>query len=230
MLLVTPMGRARGRAGWLRLAVFAAGAASTASTHAAEKPEQAGTGFSLRLRTGIGLPAGKVDGEHKLSDTYGVLVPFDLEAGYWVLPRLFVGARGAFGILTVAEEACGAPLECSAYDVRFGAGVEYRFDVGGPFRKWASLGLGWEITRFGISANGGSASRVDSGPEYLRAEFGGDFPLGSELGVGPFIAASLGEYRTATLNQADGSSTTYSIEETEFHEWFLLGVRGVWTP
>jgi hypothetical protein len=187
-------------------------------------------GVSVRVRTGVGFPAGGIDDDHKLSDDYGVMVPFDFEAGYWFLPRLFVGAHGAFGILTVAGNACAAPLSCSASDVRFGAGAEYRLDVTGPIRKWASFGVGWELTSFQISRGDSSASRTDSGPEWAYVQIGADFSVGPGLAVGPWLGATIGEYRTATLHQGDGSEATYRIQSSTLHDWWLIGVRGVWTP
>jgi opacity protein-like surface antigen len=214
------------RAGVGALALTCAFAADPSA--AAAEPDS--SGFSLRLRAAVAFPGGKQDDEHHLSDTYGVLLPIDLEAGYWVLPRLLVGARGSIGVLTVADEACAPPLECAATDYRFGAVAEYRFDVTGAFRKWASLGVGWEIARLAIHRDGASASRVDSGPEYFHAELGGDFGLGRNFGLGPYVGASVGEFRTATLHQADGSKQSYSIQESKLHQWIFLGVRGTWSP
>jgi|RhiMethySRZTD1v2_1073278.scaffolds.fasta_scaffold16944_2 hypothetical protein len=196
---------------------------------AAAEPERE-RGFSLRLRTAVAFPAGEQDNDHDLADTFGVLVPVELEAGYWVLPRLLIGARGAVGLLTVADESCAPPLECGGTSYRFGAVVEYAFDRGGKFRKWGSAGVGYEIARLAIHRDSSSASRVDSGPEYLHAELGGDFALGGSFAVGPFLGASIAEFRTATLRQGDGSEASYSIQESKLHEWYFIGVRGTWDP
>ena len=212
----------------LLLLLFAPGLLAVAPSAAAVEPDA--PGFSLRLRSGVGLPAGDQDDQHELSETYGVLVPIDLEAGWFVVPRLFLGAHGSFGILTIAGDACGEPLECSGTHFRFGAAAEYRFDVQKSFEKWASLGVGYEIARFAIERSGAKASRVDAGPEYLQAQIGGDFMLEGGFSVGPFLGASLGEFRTATLHQADGTHTTYAIDDPKLHQWYLIGVRGGWTP
>ncbi len=216
----------------LRIGVGICGCAcalALAKTAAAAEPEPQ-RGFSLRLRTGVAAPAGKEDDDHDMADTFGVLIPFEIEAGYWIVPRLLIGARGAVGVLTVADDSCGPPLECTGTNYRFGAVAEYAFDRGGKFRKWGSVGVGWEIARLAIHRDSASASRVDSGPEYLHAEFGGDVALGGSFALGPFFGASIAEFRTATLRQGDGSETSYAIQEPGLHEWYFIGVRGTWDP
>jgi hypothetical protein len=201
-----------------------------AAARNASAAEHAGTGLSLRLRAAVAFPGGKVDDEHDLEETYTLLVPVEAEALYRVVPRLLVGLRGSLGLLVIAGEACAPPLECSGIDYRFGAVAEYRFDLEGSFRKWASLGVGYEIARATIQRDSHSASRVDSGPEYLLAQVGGDFAMGSNFAMGPFLGVSVGEFRSATLHQGDGSETTYSIEDSKLHEWIFIGVRAVWSP
>jgi hypothetical protein len=56
---------------------------------------------------------------------------------------------------------------------------------------------------------------------------GGDYKVMPNLGIGPFVMFSLGQYGSCSFSGAL-SSQSCSIQQTAMHEWLTFGLRGVY--
>jgi len=98
---------------------------------------------------------------------------------------------------------------------------------GSALDPWVGLGVGYESFGTRQSANGQSASSSFSGLQFVDVQAGGDFMLTPSLGVGPFVAFSVGEFTSASYDQG-ATSTSSSLQSTALHEWLTIGVRGAY--
>lgn len=226
----------------------AVAAAAEPTAEPLEPPERAGH-FRLGLRTGYGLPLGRYaavrnfagfrdDDVNQLSDdTYGV-IPLWLDAGYWLTSQLYLGAYFAFGIVLPRVAASSDPLgggcpedfDCSATGVRAGIQAEYALGPYGGTRPWLGLGLGYEWVSTSIRGRtlDLQLESLHHGPELLQASGGADFALSPSFALGPFVTLSALRYTSCTLDF--GGEQACELEETAWHGWILLGVRGLWQP
>jgi hypothetical protein len=166
-------------------------------------------------------------------------VPIWFDAGYRLLPSLYLGAYFAYGFGSVpgnAQSYCSAPgLSCSLTDLRVGVDVQYHFLPASWLDPWVGLGAGfewlnasWQKQGRGSPVFGGlSTGDLDhdsqlSGWELVNIQAGLDYRFGAHWGVGPFVMLSFGQFGSF-------SDTSYSdpVEDKAIHEWLVFGVRGV---
>jgi len=191
------------------------------------------TGFQLALRTGVSVPLGEVAGNQKMSDTFGVHLPLLVDVGGKVIPQLFVG--GYLGVsFGGAGGATGRDCDrdndsCGALGFRFGAQVQYHILPDRKVNPWVGYGIGYEIQQLSRTRRGNDVTTSLGGFEFAHFLFGVDFRLSRVFGIGPFLDISLGQYGTqsSTTNNVTSSGP---IGSTSVHEWFTLGVRGVFFP
>ena len=208
----------------------------------------------LGLRTGYGIPIGKLfDREGNVTgdpvnDSAAGQVPiwFDLGAR---IGEIYVGGYFAYGIVVFSSEfaddcerigefaqGLGGSARCSFHGLRFGANAHYHFGApGAEFDPWLGGGFGYEWLSQGIfvEAEGQEAdiSATYHGFEFVNVQAGVDLPLSDSAGFGPFIAATLASYQTASGScSGDGCTDMVSdsedIDDTALHTWLFLGVRG----
>lgn len=199
--------------------------ASVSTANAA--PAERGT-VMLGLRLGYGIPMGKAAGGAdggNLSDGISGQIPIQLDLGYMVTPNLMLGLYGqySFGMLgKQVSDSCDAnQVDCSASGIRVGVQGQYHFSPSEAINPWLGLGIGYEWNTISMSSNGVSADSKYSGFEFATLQGGADFRVLPNLGVGPFVSFSLGEFSSASALGRD-----VDIQEKAIHEWLTLGVRG----
>lgn len=200
----------------------------------------------LGLRTGFGVPLGKYaevrtlagvrfDDVNALGDDIHGVIPLWIDAGYWLSPRLLVGAYFVYGLVLpkVAPAAeplaggCPEAFDCSAIGLRAGLQAQYAFSEGGAVRPWLGLSIGyeWVDTEIeGQSIDFQLATR-HSGPELLHVQGGADFAFAPGFGLGPFGAISAMQYTSCTL-ELSGREQPCELDERAWHGWAVIGVRG----
>jgi outer membrane protein len=177
-------------------------------------------GFEISLRMGYatsfwGLrstPAQDVSASAAdIGDVTRGMVPFQLDLGWRIDPRWFVGVYGQYGFGLVKNEACPVG-SCSAGDVRLGLEVNYHFRPLAVVDPWVGLGAGWELLHFS-----GPAGSVDfNGAELANLTGGVDFKIAPALGVGPFVTLSAGEFTRYPRADLVGKAV---------HFWLTFGLR-----
>jgi hypothetical protein len=195
----------------------AIGSSSTASSSA----EPAQNGLSFGARIGYALPIGSLVSGTSLGNNVSGHLPLWLDAGYLFIPQLYVGAYLAYGVGFPAN--CTG--ECSANVVRLGVDAQYRFLPAGRIDPWAGIGLGYEILNGSFPYDGALYALSFSGFEFFNLQGGVDFKVLPNLGVGPFLAFSLGEYANISASQNGIPDNGLFIEEKAVHGWFYLGIR-----
>jgi hypothetical protein len=201
--------------------------------------------LELGLRLGYSLPLGRVHGAEtmtngvttatspaeSLSDAARSQIPIWADIGLRATPRLYVGGFFQYGIAFVPNNSTTGcrvgGVSCSGHDLMFGVDAHYHIMPGTTLDPWVGLGVGYESFGTSQSANGQSASGSFSGFQFVNVQAGGDCMLTPNLGVGPFVAFSLGEFTSASYDQG-ATSTSSSVEYTGLHEWLTIGVRGAY--
>src|SRR5262249_38886165 len=108
------------------------------------------------------------------------------------------------------------------------ADAHYHFMPEATFDPYVGLGIGYEIASANATLGGTSAGGSFSGFQFFNLQAGGDYKLMPNLGVGPFVIFSLGQYSSCSLSGAAAAlGGTCTIQQQAMHEWLTLGVRGV---
>jgi hypothetical protein len=217
----------------MRFAIVAAGALAASAVVFSGNTARADatpTGIEVGLRSGYALPLGNSTGAPSgatapsLSDSISGMVPIWVDAGYRLNPNMMVGAFFQYGfafVNTGKQPACNlAGASCSANDVMFGAQFHYHLMPDQTIDPWAGIGIGYEILN--ASSSGGSGNL--NGFQFVNVQVGGDYKAMPNLGIGPFVAFSLGQFSNCSISGA--SSCT--IPNTAMHEWLTFGIRGAY--
>jgi hypothetical protein len=234
----------------MRFILFAGAVATFFAASTTALADDGPTGLELGLRLGYSLPFGNASGSGptqtttmgntttttsstgaKLSDAVSGQIPIWVDAGYRILPSLYVGAFFQYGIAFIPSNSttgCGASgVSCSGHDLMFGIDAHYHFLPGGQIDPWVGVGIGYESFGLSQSANGQSSTGSFSGFQFVNLQAGADYKVMSNFGIGPFVALSLGEYTNASTTFG-GMTYSGSIQNTAMHEWLTLGVRGAY--
>ncbi|MGH7294434.1 MAG: hypothetical protein ACRELB_05865, partial [Polyangiaceae bacterium] len=203
------------------------------------KADPTPTGLELGLRSGYAIPLGAAtgggtNGSNDLSKLYNGAIPIWVDAGYRLNPNLFIGAFFQYGIGLLntsssgAAQGCSTPgVSCSGNDMKFGAQVHYHLMPDQTIDPWAGLGIGYEIASYSASAGGQSAGASFSGFQFVDIQAGADYKVMPNLGVGPFIDFSLGQFSSCSFSgAASAAGGSCSIPQKAMHEWFTIGVKG----
>jgi outer membrane protein W len=225
----------------MRFAIVAAGALAASAvvfSGNTARADATATGIEVGLRTGYALPLGNTVGAPSgatapsLSDSVSGMVPIWVDAGYRSTPNMVVGAFFQYGIAFVntgKEAGCSTSgVSCSANDLMFGAQFHYHLMPDQTIDPWAGIGIGYEILNGSESAGGQSASSSFSGFQFVNLQIGGDYKVMPNLGVGPFVMFSLGEYSGCSTSVPGVSSGSCTINNTAMHEWLTFGIRGAY--
>jgi hypothetical protein len=217
--------------GTLAMTIAAAGSASA---------DASPTGVELGLRSGYAIPMGNAVGgngpNNNLSSLFNGVVPIWVDAGYRLNPNIYIGAffQYGFGLLNNSSAGVGGAgcntsgVSCSANDLMFGANAHYHLMPDGTFDPWAGLGVGYEIVNFNLSAGGQSGSAAFNGFQFVNFQVGGDYKAMPNLGIGPFVMFSLGQFSSCSYSGAASSAGNCTIQQQAIHEWLTLGVRGAY--
>lgn len=195
------------------------------------------SGIELGVRTGYALPFGEQEGaaaggnSQSLSDAYDGVVPIWIDAGYRFNPRWYAGAFFQYGIALVNEaknQVCvGTRTGCSGRDIQLGLDAHYHFMPRAGFDPWIGFGAAYEIASSSSSAGGTTMSSSFSGFQFVNVQLGGDYKPMRDLGVGPFVVASVGEYSSCSASWPGGSDSC-AERGSGPHGWLTFGVRGVY--
>jgi len=205
----------------------------------------ANKGLQVGARLGYSLGAGVVYSGLKLSDASYGSIPIIVDAGWRIIPELYMGLYGQFAPVFTKTNPISCPegLSCSSQYWRFGLEFDYHFLPRTTFDPYIGLGGGYEILH--TSVNGTttvttpvgavpaqvSASLIDRGWEWLAVNVGLDFRLAHWFGFGPFATATFGEYGVRTGSQSATVAgmtipTNVGAVNHAGHELFIFGVRG----
>lgn len=191
-----------------------------------ERPDRAG--LDLAVRVGYAIPFGDVDGDRgSLSGRVSGAVPFVIEAGYRFDRHFTLGPYFQYAIAQVQENTntgCTGNTDCSGWVVRTGLEGLYHFDTSSVVAPWVGLGAGYEWTSYSGSAANVGFSASANGWEFVNVQVGGDFRLGQNVTLGPFVSFSVARYgsESGTLGGLTGSS---DVTNPSVHEWLQIGAR-----
>lgn len=199
--------------------------ASLISTTALAQDVGKESGVQLGLRTGYGIPMGNAQKDAPLSDAYSGMIPIWLDAGYRFNPNIYAGAMFQYGFVSVKN--CPTGADCSASNIRIGANLHYHIMPEATFDPWVGLGIGYEIMNSSAEMMGQKADGNAKGFEFANLQVGGDYKVMPDLGIGPFISFSLGQYSSAKVT-AMGQTIDGDIKDKALHQWFVIGIRGAY--
>jgi hypothetical protein len=217
------------RAGGIAAGIFAVAASVGGSAQADDVSPH---GIEVGLRSGYAIGLGNVDSPDTMSDFVQGAVPVWVDAGYRIeSPNLFVGGyfQYGFGLLGgKTSSTCNTQgVSCSSNVLVYGLQAHYHVSPGDSFDPWIGYGIGMENMNINLSGPGGSGSVGLSGWDYAIFQLGGDFGVAPNLGIGPVVMFTMGQYGniSQTLN---GQTQSQSVNQTALHEWLTLGIRGVY--
>ena len=194
------------------------------------------TGIEVGLRTGVAIPLGNMQESLPLSDTIHGAIPIWIDAGYRLHPNAMIGAFFQYGIGLVNSDGtalgakiCGSSDNCSVSDIMFGLQFHYHLMPEQTVDPWGGVGFGYEILAIddpGTANSTGVGGASYSGFQFANLQIGVDYKLRPNLGLGPFVMFSLGEYSGCSYTVL-GNCT---IQSRALHEWITLGFRLAYEP
>jgi hypothetical protein len=183
------------------------------------------SGFSVGARVAYAWPFGNIAGDttvagvtftNKLADQVDRMIPIWIDATLRLGGGFEVGPYASYGWIS-GKNGAG-----DAKDWRAGAQLNYRLAPAGGFLPWVGVGAGWEWVKENDSPATGPNGDV-SGLELL-VQGGGEFRLGSNFGLGPFVALSLGRFSSG--DAFDSAKNGGITVDKAWHEWVQIGVKG----
>ncbi len=167
----------------------------------------------------------------KMSDGVKAQIPLQLEAAWRATKEVALGAYFSYGIgqngTALSNDCAASGQSCSTSDMRFGVQLLYAFPgAGQTFVPWVGAGLGYEWAK--IEQTGGGLpdlSATFSGWEFLNLQVGGDWALGPQFSIGPYLMLSIAQYSNIDASSG-GQSASQSIAKKAVHEWIGFGIRG----
>jgi hypothetical protein len=179
--------------------------------------------IKIGLRIGYGLPMGDAVKDSKLSDGISGKIPIWLDLGYMVTPNIMIGLYGQYALAMVKD--CPSGADCSASVMRFGLQGQYHLSPAESFDPWFGLGVGYEIANTTFSGGGAEVKSGLSGLEFANIQAGGNFKVADNIGVGPFLSFSIGQYSSRSADPEPPGFDS-SITDKGIHQWLVLGVAG----
>jgi hypothetical protein len=181
--------------------------------------------FTLGARVGYAFGLGDVadspSGALEMSDWNESHVPLQLDALFRLTPQLALGGYFSYGFGQTGD-VCDFPgADCDGRVTRLGVQGTYTVATTGSIVPWFGAGFGYEWN----TIDDGFDEATFKGWEYLNLQAGGDFRVGQQFWVGPYVMFSLGEYGDV---ESDGVSGDFdvSIPDTTMHQWLSFGLRG----
>jgi len=216
-------------------AADSSGAAPAAASPAAS-PDPNAPHFEAAVRAGFGVPLGEAFGSggtlsNKMSDYASYSIPIWVDVGVRLWGSLFLGGYFSYGFGGSTDAStCGSGFSCSPSTLRFGGQVHWHPLGSASVDPWVGLGSGYEKLSIGVSGGSTSGTFEFSGWEWVTAQLGLDFALGSVFRIGPWVSFSIGQYGSGTIAGSGGGSQSGPIDNKGTHEWLMGGVRLVILP
>lgn len=212
------------------------------------------TGFELGGRLSYAVPFGKiaddipsyfaVDTEESAEvDNYDMgywfasqVVPLQLDVGYRVSPRVFVGGYFSYGTVQVGDVcdsgAFGeADIACDSRDVRTGVEATYHFSPPSENAGWIGAGIGYEWLTIRQRVSLGSAETWHSDTFHgfeANAQVGYDFAATERVRIGPYTQVGLGQFRgisSEVENETESGTKRIELDDKAVHGWVLFGFK-----
>jgi hypothetical protein len=207
-------------------------------------------GPQLGARFGYSFGTGIVYSGLSIHDSSHGALPIYIDLGWRFLPQLYGGIYGQFAPVFLADNpvSCPAGFDCSAQDWRFGVQADLHFIPHSRLDPYVGLGFGYEILHTHISGPivvpslagplpaTASAGIIDRGWEFANLTLGFDARVSPEVGLGPFVSASLNQYgihtgtQSATVQGVQVANGPVANVNHGFHELFIAGLRGTFNP
>jgi hypothetical protein len=167
-----------------------------------------------------------------LSSSVNGQLPLWLDVGYRISPEIYVGGFLQFGVIFPANNqttGCGQNGQsCGGNDVLAGVDFHYHFLPKTSFDPWAGVGVAYEWLNTSSSSGGQSSGGQLAGWQYVNFQLGGDYKIAPNIGIGPFVMLSLGQYDSYSFSGSQGASTSGDVPSKALHEWLTFGVRGTY--
>lgn len=192
---------------------------------AAQEPKS--SGLALGARGAIGIPVGDSFTDTSLKDTFGSTVAPQVDLSYFFNRQLSLGAYFQYGIGSGPGDRCEDGVNCRSKILRFGVDLDYHFLPDGFVSPWVGVGVGYEIGKLEVGEGASTINLKLEGYDLGHAHFGVDFQLTRSIAVGPYISASVGQYREGVVRWVDVVETDreFSDDEKRIHVWIQPGVR-----
>jgi hypothetical protein len=193
-------------------------------------------GFQTALRTGYTLPMGKVSDVpgDEMIESFSGQFPLFLEMGGKPHPSLFIGGYLGFGFGRAAGTLQGlcnsSNITCTGIALHLGVEFQYHILPAALVNPWIGYGIGYESMQISMSKVGQSVDVTVTGVEFARFMAGVDFRVDPIFGIGPFSDISLGQFSNVRSDPSGRASIDQEIPRKAMHEWFTVGVRGVFYP
>ena len=104
---------------------------------------------------------------------------------------------------------------------RLGVQGTYTLATTGSIVPWFGAGIGYEWN----TIDDGFDEATFKGWEYLNLQAGGDFRVGPQLWVGPYVMFSIGQYSDVE-NEGVSGNFDEEIADKAMHQWLSVGLRG----
>ena len=188
--------------------------------------------FQLAGRATYALPLGRMSGAagDEINQSLGGQVPFTIDLGWWLTPRLLVGGfaslavGGASGRL---ERHCEeSNVRCPTTSGRLGLQIAYHFAPTRSADPWIGYGFGVESTSLHVHREDGHDQASAFGLDFARLSAGLDVPLARRAWIGPVFDFSVGQYVYSRAQAAlDPTASGGAINDRAMHYWVGLGVK-----
>jgi hypothetical protein len=210
------MRRWRCRAAWALLCLCAIPA----------QAEELRTRLELGVRSGLAFPVGDISRGGALVDYASWAVPLQVDAGARIGP-VFVGGFFSYGFGRAGKLLDGAGSR-SVSDVRLGFEVLWHFAPDARLDPWAGVGVGYEWLNLKATTTDGALSASFRGFEFVDAQLGVDFAVGSVFRLGPWVQATLGQYSSGSVDLTFptlSGSGSGDVMNKALHSWISVGLR-----
>jgi hypothetical protein len=216
------------------------------------------TGFELGGRVGYGVPFGKIADESAPlfddrrfdaatgEDDYDMrywfasqIVPVQLDVGYRVSQRVFVGGYFSYGTVQVGDVCDSDEFEsiaCDSRDVRAGAEVTYHFSPPSEDSGWVGGGVGYEwLTarqRVSLGEQKSWESHTFHGLE-ANVQAGYDFSATDSVRIGPYALVGVGRFTGVSSEfeyDVESGRNSVPIDDEAQHGWVMFGLKASFGP
>nr|WP_275663277.1 outer membrane beta-barrel protein [Corallococcus macrosporus] len=191
---------------------------------AVAQADSSGAGFTLGLRGGYGVPVGDAFENAPLNDRFEGAIAPQIDVGYFLNRNVSLGIYGQVGFAQVNPDLCPVTIDCEGRVLRFGVDVNYHVTTTGALSPWLGLGVGYEIAEFEASSGDIRGSSSMRGMELVHLQGGLDFRLSSQVWLGPYAVATVGQYSRASA-RLGWSEVSEDIEDKALHFWLQPGLR-----
>jgi hypothetical protein len=202
-------------------------------------PKSPKLGIDVGLQLGYGRPFGNVGAgpEMAVDDIVASVVPVGLDLSYRIDELIAVGLLLQYGIVQFqdTEQACPTGGRCSGFLASVAAQVTVRAPVPWAVVPWLRLGGGYEWLRLHLTGTAGfeqaDLAVTWRGVMFGVAQVGADYQLMHALAIGPVVGLSVGRYDFSSVSGTFGGTPQpdqpMAVPDKALHEWFMVGVRGV---